>query len=111
MARRGRRSARCRRPASAPTRDGVPAHRRMLQRRAAGAPGRGRGPRPGARAAMIRAATWTEEGEMDTLSVCLAGATGWTGRALVPAIAGAPDLVLRSAVSRSTAGRDLGEAL
>jgi 4-hydroxy-tetrahydrodipicolinate reductase len=46
-----------------------------------------------------------------TLSVCMAGATGWTGRALVPAIASAPDLVLRSAVSRSAAGRDLGEAL
>jgi 4-hydroxy-tetrahydrodipicolinate reductase len=46
-----------------------------------------------------------------TVSVCLAGATGWTGRALVPAIAGAPDLALRSAVSRSAAGRDLGEAL
>jgi 4-hydroxy-tetrahydrodipicolinate reductase len=54
----------------------------------------------------------TEEGRMErTLSVCLAGATGWTGRALVPAIAGAPDLALRSAVSRSAAGRDLGEAL
>src|SRR4051794_41431005 len=60
---------------------------------------------------MIRAATWTEEGGMDTLSVCLAGATGWTGRALVPAVAGAPDLALVSAVSRSAAGRDLGEAL
>jgi 4-hydroxy-tetrahydrodipicolinate reductase len=45
------------------------------------------------------------------LSVCLAGATGWTGRALAPAIAGAPDLELRSAVSRTAAGRDLGEAL
>jgi 4-hydroxy-tetrahydrodipicolinate reductase len=46
-----------------------------------------------------------------TVSVCVAGATGWTGRALVPAIAGAPDLALRAAVSRSAAGRDLGEAL
>jgi 4-hydroxy-tetrahydrodipicolinate reductase len=43
--------------------------------------------------------------------VCVAGATGWTGRALVPAVAAAPDLVLCSAVSRSAAGRDLGEAL
>jgi 4-hydroxy-tetrahydrodipicolinate reductase len=46
-----------------------------------------------------------------SLSVCLAGATGWTGRALVPAVLDAPDLTLVSAVSRSSAGRDLGEAL
>ena len=45
------------------------------------------------------------------LTVCLAGATGWTGRALVPAIVDAPDLVLGGAVGRSAAGRDLGEAL
>jgi 4-hydroxy-tetrahydrodipicolinate reductase len=45
------------------------------------------------------------------LSVCLAGATGWAGRALVPAVMEAPDLVLGAAVSRSAAGRDLGEAL
>src|SRR3954453_2832347 len=46
-----------------------------------------------------------------SLSVCIAGATGWTGRALVRGVREAPDLVLRSAVSRSAAGRDLGEAL
>ncbi|HYH88167.1 MAG TPA: 4-hydroxy-tetrahydrodipicolinate reductase [Solirubrobacteraceae bacterium] len=46
-----------------------------------------------------------------TLTVCIAGATGWTGRALVPAVLDAPDLALCSAVSRSAAGRDLGEAL
>jgi 4-hydroxy-tetrahydrodipicolinate reductase len=45
------------------------------------------------------------------LSVCIAGATGWTGRALVAAVLEAPDLELVSAVSRSAAGRDLGEAL
>src|SRR5438876_4299410 len=45
------------------------------------------------------------------MTVCLAGATGWAGRALVPALLEAPDLVLASAVSRSAAGRDLGEAL
>jgi 4-hydroxy-tetrahydrodipicolinate reductase len=45
------------------------------------------------------------------LSVCIAGATGWTGRALVRAVVDAPDMALRSAVSRSAAGRDLGEAL
>jgi 4-hydroxy-tetrahydrodipicolinate reductase len=38
--------------------------------------------------------------------VCIAGATGWTGRALVQAVADAPDLELGSAVSRSAAGGD-----
>ena len=45
------------------------------------------------------------------MSVSIAGATGWTGRALVDAVLQAPDLSLASAVSRSAAGRDLGEAL
>ena len=45
-----------------------------------------------------------------TLSICMAGATGWTGSALVPAIVGAPDLELRSAVSRSAAGSELAGA-
>ena len=45
------------------------------------------------------------------LSVCLAGATGWTGRALVPAVLDAPDLTLAAAVSRTAAGQDLGAAL
>ena len=48
---------------------------------------------------------------MAGVSVCIAGATGWTGRALVPAFLEAADLTLRSAVARSAAGRDLGEAL
>ena len=47
----------------------------------------------------------------EPLSVCIAGATGWTGPALVRSVLDAPDLSLRSAVSRSAAGRDLGEAL
>ncbi|HEY7077554.1 MAG TPA: 4-hydroxy-tetrahydrodipicolinate reductase [Solirubrobacteraceae bacterium] len=45
------------------------------------------------------------------LSVCLAGATGWTGRAIARGLLAAPDLTLRSAVSRSAAGSDLGVAL
>lgn len=45
------------------------------------------------------------------LSVCIAGATGWAGRALVQGVLDAPDLTLGSAVSRSAAGRDLGSAL
>ena len=48
---------------------------------------------------------------MTKIRVCIAGATGWTGRALVAAVVDAPDLELASAVSRSAAGRDLGEAL
>jgi 4-hydroxy-tetrahydrodipicolinate reductase len=43
--------------------------------------------------------------------VCIAGATGWTGRALVAGVLRAPDLELVCAVARSAAGRDLGEAL
>jgi len=50
-----------------------------------------------------------EQGE--TLSVCIAGATGWTGRALVHGVLDAPDISLRSAVARSAAGQDLGDAL
>jgi 4-hydroxy-tetrahydrodipicolinate reductase len=45
------------------------------------------------------------------VAVCIAGATGWTGRALVRGVLDAPDLTLVSAVARSAAGRDLGEAL
>ena len=48
---------------------------------------------------------------MQRLTVCIAGATGWTGRALVRGVLDAPDLALGSAVGRSSAGRDLGEAL
>lgn len=39
-----------------------------------------------------------------TIRILLAGATGWVGRALVPAIAAAPDLELAAAVARSAAG-------
>ena len=42
--------------------------------------------------------------------IVLAGSTGWVGRALVGAIAAAPDLELAGAVSRAAAGRDAGEA-
>lgn len=45
------------------------------------------------------------------LKVCIAGVTGWVGRSLVPAIGGADDLELTSAVSRSGAGRLLSEVL
>jgi 4-hydroxy-tetrahydrodipicolinate reductase len=45
------------------------------------------------------------------VNVCIAGATGWTGRALVQGVLDAPDLELTGAVARAAAGRDLGEAL
>lgn len=45
------------------------------------------------------------------IDVCIAGATGWTGSALVDAVIAADDLRLRAAVARSAAGRDLGAAL
>ena len=48
---------------------------------------------------------------MTELSVCIAGATGWTGQALVRGVLDAPDLALAGAVARSAAGRDVGEAL
>jgi dihydrodipicolinate reductase len=76
--------------------------------RSSGSRGRPRAPRP-PRATSTRAPGKDEETLQ--LTVCIAGATGWTGRALVPAVADAPDLALGSAVSRSAAGRDLGEAL
>jgi 4-hydroxy-tetrahydrodipicolinate reductase len=44
---------------------------------------------------------------MANLSVCVAGATGWTGSAIADAVAAAGDLDLRSAVSRSAAGGEL----
>jgi 4-hydroxy-tetrahydrodipicolinate reductase len=45
------------------------------------------------------------------ISICLAGATGWAGSALARGIAAAPDLKLVAAVSRTYAGRTLGEVL
>lgn len=43
------------------------------------------------------------------INVCVAGATGWTGNPLARAVLAAEDLKLVSAVSRSAAGKDLGE--
>lgn len=43
--------------------------------------------------------------------VVVAGATGWTGSAVVAAILGGEDLALVGAVARSAAGRDAGEAI
>ncbi len=43
------------------------------------------------------------------INVCVAGATGWTGRPLLAAVSAADDLVLKSAVARSAAGTKLEE--
>jgi 4-hydroxy-tetrahydrodipicolinate reductase len=44
---------------------------------------------------------------MSSLGICVAGATGWTGRAIAEAVAAAGDLELRSGVSRSAAGGEV----
>ncbi|MGZ6694063.1 MAG: 4-hydroxy-tetrahydrodipicolinate reductase [Solirubrobacteraceae bacterium] len=44
------------------------------------------------------------------LHVCMAGITGWAGRAIARGVAEAPDLTLRSGVSRSAAGTDVDGA-
>jgi 4-hydroxy-tetrahydrodipicolinate reductase len=46
-----------------------------------------------------------------TTRVCLAGATGWAGSALARALAASGDLSLVAAVSRTHAGRVLGDVL
>ena len=46
-----------------------------------------------------------------TIRVCLAGATGWAGSAVARAIAKLDDITLISAISRTHAGKTLGEAL
>ncbi len=45
-----------------------------------------------------------------TIRVVMAGATGWVGKALVPAILAQDDMALASAVSRAAAGQDAGTA-
>ena len=48
---------------------------------------------------------------MDKIRITLAGATGWAGSALAKAIGRQEDLALVAAVSRKSAGSDLGVAL
>ncbi|MBN8727702.1 MAG: 4-hydroxy-tetrahydrodipicolinate reductase [Xanthomonadales bacterium] len=45
------------------------------------------------------------------ITVCLAGATGWAGSELARGIAEVSDVTLTAAVSRTQAGRSLGEAI
>jgi 4-hydroxy-tetrahydrodipicolinate reductase len=48
---------------------------------------------------------------MNTLRICVAGATGWAGSALSQAIFAAEDMELVAAISRSNVGKTVGEAL
>ena len=48
---------------------------------------------------------------MTDLNLAIAGATGWTGSAIVDGALAAPDITLKRALARSTAGQDLGTAL
>jgi len=49
--------------------------------------------------------------ETHVIRVCLAGATGWAGSELARAIANVSDIAITAAVSRTHAGRGLGEVL
>jgi 4-hydroxy-tetrahydrodipicolinate reductase len=48
---------------------------------------------------------------MNKLKICVAGATGWAGSELSRGIFAAADMELVSAISRSNAGKSLGEAI
>ena len=45
------------------------------------------------------------------ITVCIAGATGWTGSVVARALIASPEFELVGAIARSAAGRDLGEVL
>ena len=45
------------------------------------------------------------------LRICIGGATGWTGSALVAGVLAAKDMELSGAVARKSAGREIGEVL
>jgi 4-hydroxy-tetrahydrodipicolinate reductase len=51
------------------------------------------------------------ENSMSNIRICVAGATGWAGSALAKGIVEAPDLELVAAISRSHAGKALGDVL
>ncbi len=48
---------------------------------------------------------------MMAIRVCVAGATGWTGRAVTGALLGSSDFQLVGAIARRQVGVDIGEAL
>jgi 4-hydroxy-tetrahydrodipicolinate reductase len=45
------------------------------------------------------------------INLAIAGATGWTGSAIADGALAAPDITIKSAIARSSAGQDLGTAL
>ena len=47
---------------------------------------------------------------MTQINLAIAGATGWTGSAIVDGALAAPDISLEAAIARSSAGQDLGTA-
>jgi 4-hydroxy-tetrahydrodipicolinate reductase len=51
------------------------------------------------------------ESRMNLLRVCVAGATGWAGSALARGIVATADMELVAAISRSHAGKPLGEVI
>jgi 4-hydroxy-tetrahydrodipicolinate reductase len=48
---------------------------------------------------------------MDKIRVCVAGATGWVGKSLIPITHNASDMSLVGAVSRTSSGKDIGTLL
>src|SRR5215217_2196505 len=48
---------------------------------------------------------------MTDIALAIAGATGWTGSAIALGALAAPDITLKSAIARRSAGQDLGTAL
>jgi 4-hydroxy-tetrahydrodipicolinate reductase len=46
-----------------------------------------------------------------SILICVAGATGWAGSALVKAILASPDFTLTGAIARKSAGQDIGTVL
>ncbi|WP_393971858.1 4-hydroxy-tetrahydrodipicolinate reductase [Oxyplasma meridianum] len=48
---------------------------------------------------------------MNKIRICIAGATGWIGSALVPAVVKSVDMELVGSVARQSAGKNLGDLL
>jgi hypothetical protein len=57
------------------------------------------------------AAVWRHDLTMGTINLAIAGATGWAGSAIADGALAAPDITLKAAIARSSAGQDLGSAL
>src|SRR5579863_10002444 len=46
-----------------------------------------------------------------SIRICVAGATGWAGSALVKAILASPDFIFTGGIARKSAGQDIGTVL